>query len=189
MIYVHRLNGKIEYAVTDSLDNAMANFGSGYEYLESSEVVATDKYKVDQGQLVELPPKPNKFCVYDYDANIWVDPRTIQNFKDAKWVEIKAARSAAEYGGFAWDGSTFDSDAASQQRIIGASQLASLNPSAFEIDWTLADNTVRTLSAADMQAVGVALGQHVNGQYVHARTLREQIEAAATKEEVDAISW
>ena len=50
--------------------------------------------------------------------------------------------------------------------------------SAFSIDWTLADNTVRTLNAADMIAVGVALGQHVNACHERARVLRGEIESA-----------
>lgn len=145
-----------------------------------------DGVVVDTGQPI-LPPA--KGLTWDDQAAQWVDARTLSQLKEAKWEDMKSARSTAEYGGFAWDGSTFDSDAASQQRIIGASQLASLNPSVFEIDWTLADNTVRTLNAAEMNAVGMALGQHVNAQYVHARVLRQQIEDAATPAEVAAIAW
>lgn len=141
---------------------------------------------VDTGQ-PSFPPHP--WMVWS-DADIaWIDPRNLTELKAAKWKDMKAARSTAEYGGFIWDGSPFDSDAASQQRIIGASQLATLNPSAFEIDWTLADNTVRTLGAAEMNAVGIALGVHVNAQYVHARNLRQQIEAATTPQDVEAIVW
>lgn len=143
---------------------------------------------VQNGQLMDMPPRPSVNHVFDYDAKAWVDPRSLDQLKAAKWDEIKAAREAAEYGGFTWDGSTFDSDAASQQKIIGASQMANLTPG-FEIDWTLADNTVRTLNATEMNSVGIALGQHVNAQYVHARNLRQQIEAATSAQEVQAIVW
>jgi hypothetical protein len=46
---------------------------------------------------------------------------------------------------------------------------------AFSIDWTLADNTVRTLSQADMVNVGLAMGQHIQTQFSKARSLRSQI--------------
>jgi hypothetical protein len=59
----------------------------------------------------------------------------------------------------------------------------------FTIDWTLADNSVRTLNQADMIAVGVALGQHVQTQFTKAQALRLQIETASTPEQVAAVVW
>ena len=149
-------------------------------------------YRYVDGQIVStgqplMPPHP--YLTWDSATFQWVDVRDLDALKAAKWEEVKLARSVAEYGGFTWDGSVFDSDPLSQQKIIGASQLATLNPDNFSIDWTLKDNTVRTLTAAEMNAVGVALGQHVNAQYVKGRQLREQIEAATTKAEVEAIHW
>lgn len=110
-----------------------------------------------------------------------------QTPQEAKWIEIKLARDAAEFGGFTWDGSRFDSDQISQSRIQGAVQLAAMGPG-FEIDWTLADNSARTLDAAAMFAVGAALGQHVNAQHAKGRDLRTRIDAA-TPEEIEAITW
>lgn len=140
---------------------------------------------VDTGQ--PLFP-PHHWLTWDSAQLMWVDLRTLDQLKTAKLEEIRAARDAAEYGGFVWDGSAFDSDTASQQRIIGASQLATLTPG-FSIDWTLSDNAVRTLNAQEMNQVGMALGQHVNNQHVKGRDLRQQVEAAQTKAEVDAIVW
>jgi hypothetical protein len=145
-----------------------------------------DGAAVDTGQSV-FPPHLG--WVWDDASLSWIDGRTLAELKAAKWEEIKDARSVAEYGGFVWEDSVFDSDPSSQQKIIGASQMASLNPATFLIDWTLADNSVRTLNATEMNAVGVALGEHVNAQYVHARELRQQIEAATTKEQVALIHW
>lgn len=140
---------------------------------------------VDTGQPA-MPPEP--WLVWSTTAIAWVDPRDLQQIKDAKWQEIKAARTDQEYGGFVWDGSPFDSDALSQQRIIGASQWASLN-SAFTIEWTLADNTVRTLNAQEMQAVGAALGTHVEQAFNKGRDIRALIDSAQTIAEVEAIHW
>jgi hypothetical protein len=138
---------------------------------------------VEAGCVVEIPVKPSVHHVFDWAAKAWVDPRSLQDFKDARWAEVRRARDRAEFGGFTWDGSRFDSDALSQQRITAAVTLAMMN-SAFSIDWTLADNTVRTLTAADMIAVGVALGQHVNACHERARVLRGGIENVLTAEEL-----
>jgi len=144
-----------------------------------------DGQVIDTGQPL-FPPYPG--WGWDNATYQWYDARALDQIKADQWEKIKAARSQAEFGGFTWDGSPFDSDALSQQRIIGASQLAGITPG-FLIDWTLADNTVRTLNGAEMQAVGVALGQHVNAQHVKARGLRQQIDAASTAAEVEAVAW
>jgi len=122
----------------------------------------------------------------------WIDERTLDQAKTDQWSKVKAARDAAEFGGFAWDGSTFDSDVVSQSRIQGASQLATLAALAsepFSVDWTLADNTVRTLSGADMLAAGQAMGVHIMTVHETGRTLRAAIEAATTIAEVESIDW
>lgn len=118
----------------------------------------------------------------------WIDTRTLQAIKTSQWETIKQARSAAEYAGFAWDGSTFDSDATSQNRITGAVTLAQMS-AAFSVDWILADNTVRTLNQSDMLQVGAALGAHVAAQFSTGVARRAQIDAATTKEAVEAITW
>lgn len=139
-------------------------------------------------EFVQMPQRPSVHHTFDYTNKQWVDRRTLSALQVAKWEQIKRARVNAEFGGFTWDGSPFDSDAISQSRIQGALQLAALIPD-FSIDWTLADNTVRALSGSELAAVGVALGLHVGTQHAKARVLRAQIEAAATADEVDAVVW
>lgn len=143
---------------------------------------------VEGGALREMPPRPSEGHTFDYANKQWVDPRTLSDLQAAKWAQIKRDRDEAEFGGFTWDGSPFDSDAISQSRIQGAVQLAAMAPGV-TIDWTLANNSVRNLSAADLANVGAALGMHVAAQHAKARTLRSQIEVAATKEEVEAVVW
>jgi hypothetical protein len=112
--------------------------------------------------------------------------------REARWQDIKAQREAREFGGFTWGGSYFDSDPISQSRIQGATILAMQAMAAaqpFSIDWTLADNTTRTLSAADMLAVGQALALHVITLHATARALRAAIEAAVSPEQVAAVAW
>lgn len=153
-------------------------------------VTSLTRFRFVDGELIDtgiskLPPQPFMRWV----NGAWVDVRDLEQSKADKWVEVKAARDSAEHGGFTWDSSVFDSDPDSQSKIIGATQLASMNPAGFLMDWTLKDNTVRTLNGAQMISVGQALAVHVNAQHVLGRTLRQQIEAATTAEEVAAIHW
>ncbi|HCP76812.1 MAG: hypothetical protein CML16_04095 [Pusillimonas sp.] len=161
---------------------------AGCWYEQVSDDVSDATHFIGESGPVPFPPKPAEYYEFDWATKTWFDPRTVQDARDAKWIEIKKDRQQAEFGGFTWDGSAFDSDALSQSRIQGAVQLAQLDPN-FSIDWTLADNTTRTLDAADMVAVGVALGVHVNAVHAHGRLRRQQINDAKTIQEVEQIEW
>lgn len=106
------------------------------------------------------------------------DDVTPEMQKKRQWASVKAARDRMEHGGFTWGESVFDSDPLSQSRIQGAVILAMQSISTntpFSVDWTLKDNTVRTLSATDLIQVGAALAQHVQTAHVWARARREEI--------------
>lgn len=114
---------------------------------------------------------------------------TLDAARARAWAAIKAARSAAEEGSFTFDGGSYQAD---KVRINGAVQLAVLAKSSgaeFSETWTLTDNTTRTLSAAQVIALGTALGQYVSDLYATGRALRAQIEAAETIEAVRAVIW
>jgi len=100
---------------------------------------------IHAGAIIAMPPQPSPHHIFNYATKQWEDPRTLADLKAAQWELIKQARSQAEYAGFTWDGSTFDSDALSQNRITGAVTLAQMSPT-FVINWILADNTTRTLN-------------------------------------------
>ena len=205
-------NGYAHHAIVDTLiDAATGRFdiavGSWPQESDGSKPFATTvlsvkypawlpEYHAQAEQTVNehpdwtgLPPhKPNAHCYFNMTTQQWEDPRTLADLKATQWATIKQARSAAEYAGFTWDGSTFDSDAISQNRITGAVALAQMS-STFSIGWVLADNTVRTLNQSDMLQVGATLGAHVAAIFAKGVLLREQIEAAASKEAIEAVVW
>ena len=178
-------SGKVLYSGTSCSPEGLAQQGQ-------SVIVGTQcdlmQNFIDGGIVVPIPPKPSPHHTFNYTTKQWEDPRTLADLKAAQWGLIKQARSQAEYAGFTWDGSTFDSDALSQNRITGAVTLAQMSPE-FVIDWTLKDNTVRTLIREEMVAVGIALGMHVQTQFTKAQALRLQIETASTPEQVAAVVW
>lgn len=143
---------------------------------------------VHQGEIHHKGDRPSKAHIFDYSTKTWVDPRSLEDHKTAQWALIKAARNEAEFGGFTWDGSIFDSDQVSQARIQGAVLLAASNPD-FVVDWTLADNTVRTLTADDLITISQALGEHVSLQHSRARDARALLDQATSIREVQAISF
>lgn len=116
----------------------------------------------------------------------------LETARARRWALIKAERELAEFGPLTWDGSTFDANPQAQARIQGAAQLAALALQAgtpLQQDWTLADNTVRTLSAQQLLDLGRALGEQIGAAHATARGLRAAIEAAQTVDEISAVVW
>lgn len=156
-------------------------------YVVGGQLVA---YTPDQLHARQNPPHPR--CRWSKAEMRWIDLRSLDEIKADRWTAIKAARDAAEAAGFDTPFGRFDSDPASQGKIIGAvtaAQLALGVGAPWQIDWTLQDNTVVRLDAPAMIAVGQALMVHVDAVHERGRTLREAIDAAQTAAEVETVSW
>lgn len=145
------------------------------------------------------PPEPDGVLWPKWTGSAWVmfdfnapPAFDAEKARAEKWKQIKAARELAELDVFTWNGHQFDGDLNATRRINGAVTLALVAMTLgepFTIDWTLADNSMITLSGPDMLAVGVALGQSAGGAHARAAALRTQIQSATTQAELDAISW
>ncbi|MEO8296354.1 MAG: DUF4376 domain-containing protein [Burkholderiales bacterium] len=186
-IYTHATGDIIQTASCPDEDIQAFADSMGAMWLEIGAGAALAQSVVIDGELVDLGQAPSTF--HRIVSGAWVDPRTIADLRAAKWVAIKVDRARAEAAPLVVAGCTFDAGPTSQQRIAGAVQLALIGGAAFSIDWTLADNTVTTLSAPEMVAVGLALGAQVSAAHERARTLRTAIEAATTAAEVEAVVW
>lgn len=154
--------------------------GSVYIDIDEDIPVFVGDY-VEDGIFHAALDKPSQHHTFDYDIKAWVDLRTLDEIKAHKWAEIKQQRDQLEFGGFEFEGNTYDSDQVSQGRIMGAAS-ASVDQT-----WTLADNTTVELSAAKLQQVYAALQAHIANAHERGRIARQLIFDAETKEEVKEI--
>lgn len=136
----------------------------------------------DGEKFVSIGESPSQYCFYDYETKQWIDPRTIDEIKAQKWVEIKLQRDRIEFGGFEFEGNTYDSDQVSQSRIMGAA-VAGVDQT-----WTLADNSTVELTAMQLQQLYAALQAHIASAHERGRIARQLIYEAETKEQVEAIN-
>jgi hypothetical protein len=184
----------------DDMRLQLEHRGAGVAALAGDIDHLSQRVDIPSGALVDHKPEPPydgtdlTLYVWWWDKSVkrWQLRPRLKKTKADKWDELKLARDAAEAAGFEWDGSLFDCDDNSQRMITGAVVAVSLAAQAgqpVQQPWTLADNTVRVLSAADMAAVGVAAGAHINTQRAIARDLRVQLEAATSPDQVRAIAW
>lgn len=187
------IDGNIEYAPNyikkGNKDIFNYNLESNYEMLTN------DGYKkvVDSSAPAEMK-KPHKVWK-ETDTEIiatWIDDyceHTLNELKEAKRAEINQARDKAEQGGFEYMGKVFDSDPISCQRISMAAQAIALAPEGATITWTCQDNTTIDLAAKDLARLVVAFANWSNTCHQKAATIKAQIEAAKTAEELEKITW
>lgn len=152
----------------------------------STERVSNTTHYVSDGSILPKGEQPSNGHIFNYSSGEW--ELDLNLAKSEKWAEIKYQRERAEFNTFVWNGYTFDCNEVSQRRIQGAVQLAALDFTV-TMDWTLADNTVQTFNATELQQIGQALAAHVNACHVTGREKRAQIDAATTEAELDAIVW
>jgi hypothetical protein len=126
-----------------------------------------------------------KFC-----GATMVLARTIDQLRSARWIEAKAYRDQRMNGGCATPLGQADTDAESRIKISGAVQMAMLAKSAgtpFELIWTMADNTPHPHDADQMIQLGMAVGSYIQACQNAGTTVRAQLEAAGTIEDLQAV--
>lgn len=177
------------YSAIDSLP--------GYEEAPDGFDPSVGAYKIDG--VVHLYTKeqaalkhniPSIPAIWSNTLMDWVDIRSLQYVKDAKWNDIKRKRTELEGGTFSTGGKTYQIN---ESKISGATVDAMLaksgNENSWEQPWVLADNSVTTLNANQMISVGRAMKTHISGIWATSQFLRAQIDAATTIPAVEAISW
>lgn len=117
---------------------------------------------------------------------------SLDTAKMRKWAQIKQARAGAIDAPLATPYGVFDCVASVKTNITDAvlmMQTLAAMGQPITVDFTLFDNSVVTLTTTQMVTVGLLLGQKSQLAYNRARVLREQIDAATTLSELEAVSW
>lgn len=132
-------------------------------------------------QFVSIGDPPSHVCIFDYDVKQWIDPRTLDEYKADKWRALKQQRDALEYAPVIFEGNYFDADQVSQIRIAGAA--LAQQPQT----WTTADNVKIDLSALQLSQLYAKVQTNVAAAHTRGRAARDLLDAATSKEEIDAI--
>lgn len=113
---------------------------------------------------------------------------TVDQLKEVAMLRIDEARDKALVAGFMFNGTKFDSDNKSIQRISSAVTLSLLDP-AFTTPWITWDNDIINLDAAGLSGLGQAAAAHEGALVFRARGLKDEILAAETAAEIASIVW
>jgi len=187
----------MRYAIVDSLGRItqLSSHEMDLEGLSCVLIVGTisdSTHYYSGSEFVSMGPRPSPKHTFDYSIKQWIDPRSLSQQQLDQWERIKTSRNEALTAPLTTLYGVFDADTYSQKNITDAiAMLQTLAASGYPqtIEYTLFDNTVVTLSTAQMIEVGLTLGQRTQQIYATSRSLRTAIEAATTIAEVEAITW
>lgn len=184
IIVYEKSNGKVLHCMSIPME-FYNNVAALQDYIEVDyfifEKASRVEGYVDKGEWYAAEGKPSETHIYDYDLKDWIDPRTIEDIKAQKWTEIKSQRDQLEFGGFEFEGNTYDSDQVSQGRIMRAVSAG------VDQVWTLADNTTVSLTSSQLQQLYTELQAHIASVHERGRIARQLIFEAETKEQVEAV--
>jgi hypothetical protein len=133
-----------------------------------------------------------------FDGLIWEDDRSKPTWseieaassdvaKERKLTELAAYRYNRETAGITVNGSQIKTDRESQATITGAFTLAAINPD-MEFNWK-AVNGFLNINKVQLQAIAVAVGQHVQACFSREKVHAQAISALTTAEEVEAYDF
>jgi len=188
-VAIHDAQGRIDRILTVPAGNVGANLQPGEDWVEVADSVLDNTHYIQNAQAVAMPVRPSSRHTFDYEAKQWLAP-ALDELKAAKKAEINAERDRREISGFPYLGKTFDSDQRSHSRIttaVQAAQAAMAVGQPFLIEWTCADNSTIELTGEQMVGVPVAFAMYGNALHQTARSLKTQVDAAQTAEEVASI--
>ena len=111
------------------------------------------------------------------------NPPTLEEKKALKLCELKAIRNYQEIQPL--NGFDVDSDSLTRLQIAQKT----LDGSEQTLDWTMADNTVKSISGDDIAQVFADLAERSNNLHAKYRELKELVNAAETFEAVESIEW
>lgn len=145
------------------------------------------------GEFHPLPARPSRNHRFNYATKQWEDPRSLEDFKAAKRVEINAARATANAAYFEFSGKQIAADALSRSDIDGVTSYVTLMdalPPGFPGGWKALDNTyVAIPDVATWRTFVAAMVAQGTANFTRAQARKAAIEAAVTVSAVDAVAW
>lgn len=113
--------------------------------------------------------------------------KTLYELKTDKIAALKAERDTKEVELIEYNGHLYDYDDKARDRINAAIIALELAGAEASLEWTCADNTDATVTAADLRNIIAAVAVRSNTLHIAYRTAKTAVEAAESKEDLEAI--
>lgn len=113
----------------------------------------------------------------------------IEQLRQRKILTLKRQRDTAEVEPIEYNGHRFDYDDKARDRINAAIIALSLQGEGATIEWTTADNADTPVTANDLKMIIAAVAVRSNKLHTAYRAAKENVEAATTATEVEAVAF
>lgn len=152
--------------------------------------------KVQRGQMpseVSLYQEVKEVSEYKENENIYqisyeLIDKPLENIKEVKNLQIDEKKQEVISQGFSYQDKVYQCESYDQTLILGKVTQAQLNPSE-SISWIAKDNTITTFNPQEFVAFATALALFIEQVTFKARSLKDKVVNAKTKEEVEAVVW
>lgn len=137
----------------------------------------------------EAPPAQEGYTAYMVNGE-WVlkaDP-TLDELKAAKIMELKKVRDEQEVLPIEYNGHSYDYDEKARDRINAAIIALDVAGEGASLEWTTADNSDATVTAADLRAIIAAVAVRSNTLHTQYREAKAKVEAAQTAADLEDIT-
>ena len=108
--------------------------------------------------------------------------------KPAKIAELKAERDSKEVEPITYNGNRYDYDDKARERMRIAQQALSDNNIPNQL-WTTYDNTQVELTVQDFKNINTLAAKRSGELHIHYNTLKQEVLACTTNEDVEKIEW
>ena len=140
-----------------------------------------DTYGTPGREVKEIGPLPE-------GAMLTPPEQTIDEVKVIKKSALKAERDQKEVLPIEYNGNSFDYDDKARDRINAAIIALDMAGKEATLQWTTANNTNATVTAQDLRNIIAAVAMRSNTLHEQYRVAKEAVNAAETKEEVEAVT-
>lgn len=134
-----------------------------------------------------IPLSSGDEALAELNVTVIHEEEPLEVLRQRKITELKYQRDKAEVQPIEYNGNLYDYDDKARDRINAAIIALSLQGEGASIDWTTADNQDVKVTVYDLRAIVAAVAVRSNLLHVAYRKAKEQVEAAVTAAEVEAI--
>ena len=140
-----------------------------------------DKYGAPAREMKELGPLPE-------GATLTAPERTLDEVKADKVQSLKTERDSKEVEPITYNGNRYDYDDKARERMRIAQQALSDNNIPNQL-WTTYDNTQVELTVQDFKNINTLAAKRSGELHIHYNTLKQEVLACTTNEDVEKIEW
>lgn len=124
----------------------------------------------------------------DFYAVVAIPALSLDEIKQAKIDSLKSTRDTLEVEPITYNGNRYDYDDKARERMRIAQQALSDNNIPNQL-WTTYDNTQVELTVQDFKNINTLAAKRSGELHIHYNTLKQEVLACTTNEDVEKIEW